>query len=103
MNFDLSFSPRLPGQPGSVRDWTLWGSAFVLLWSSHSGRSLTNDADAVVAWLAAAGHLEGRHVLYLDTELHWDELLHDGRRFIGFAPGAAGLGAAMRIARERSG
>lgn len=50
--------------------------------------TVTNDAEAVVAALHAAGALRGRRLLYHDSEGVLDELRHDGAgRFLGFGPG----------------
>ena len=59
---------------------------FLLLERGGEGRSLTNDAEAVIAQLAGRGVLEGRRVLYQDTEGRWDEMRHEAGRFRGFAP-----------------
>lgn len=55
------------------------------------GRTLTNDAEGVIAYLRETGALymahdttQHRRVLYADSEGTWDELQHDGRRFTGF-------------------
>ena len=45
--------------------------------------SVTNDAENVVADLLAAGHSNYR-IVYRDSMGQWDELLHNGFRFIGF-------------------
>jgi hypothetical protein len=48
-------------------------------------RSVTNDADNVVADLHQRGLLKGRRLIYRDSEGRWDELGHDENgRFIGF-------------------
>lgn len=65
---------------------------FVLLVDQDRGMSVTNDAENVIADLAAEGLLQGRAVLYRDTDGRWDELGHDGARFTGFRP----LGASSR-------
>jgi hypothetical protein len=66
-------------------------------------RTVTNDAEAVVADLAsqvsvtgglapsygedAGGSLGARRLFYIDSSNRMDELLHDGRgKFTGFAP-----------------
>ncbi len=55
-------------------------------WDRHP--SVTNDADAVVAELAESGLLpSGRRLFYFDSEGQKDELIHEGGRFIRFAPG----------------
>jgi hypothetical protein len=47
------------------------------------GMSITNDAEAVVAKLLPK--IKGKRIVYKDTEGSWDELVHNGREFIGFA------------------
>jgi hypothetical protein len=60
---------------------------FLCLVDSGHGRSITNDAEAVIADLAAAGHdLAARRVLYRDTMGYWDELVVKDGRFSHFAP-----------------
>lgn len=53
---------------------------------------VTNDADAVIAWLAA--NLEGgigkRKVYYRDTDGRFDELKVNAGAFAGFAPCSEG-------------
>ena len=58
----------------------------VVLEDLDQGRTVTNDADPVIADLAQEGLLRGRRVIYRDTMGRWDELLHDGTRFAGFRP-----------------
>lgn len=49
--------------------------------------TITNDAEAVVRALLAEGSLKpGQKLIYRDTEGDWDELRHDGEKFIGFGP-----------------
>ena len=53
----------------------------------HDGapRSVTNDAEAVIAEMARDGlDFAGRRVLYRDQMGAWDELLVSGNRFAGF-------------------
>ena len=50
------------------------------------GRSVTNDAERVVAELAQ--HARDRRIFYYDTDGWLDELVHDRGRFTGFAPGS---------------
>jgi hypothetical protein len=53
-----------------------------------TGRSVTNDAEAVVRELHQSGILAGRRLIYFDTFGQLDELKHDGKgNFTGFAPG----------------
>lgn len=49
-------------------------------------RSVTNDAEAVIAYLFQQGELKGdRRLHYYDTDGNKDELLHDGEgKFIDF-------------------
>ncbi len=50
--------------------------------------SVTNDAEAVVAYLFRAGTLrDGRRLFYYDTDGNLDELLIKDGKFAGFAPG----------------
>lgn len=46
--------------------------------------SVTNDAEAVVAYVNA-WH-PGKRIIYRDTMGQWDELKHTNGRFDGFAP-----------------
>lgn len=57
------------------------------MWIEDIGRecrSVTNDAHAVVAKLVA--EYGDRRIIYKDSIGNWDELKHEGNRFIGFAP-----------------
>lgn len=49
--------------------------------------TITNDAESVVARLAASGDLESRLLYYYDSDGQMDEILHEDGKFIGFAPG----------------
>jgi hypothetical protein len=55
--------------------------------NSEGARSVTNDAEAVVAELARRFGLHERRVFYRDSMGVWDELKHDGARFTAFAAG----------------
>jgi hypothetical protein len=50
--------------------------------------TVTNDAEAVVDDLAHRLMENGvplpKHIIYLDTDGTWDELLHEGGKFVGF-------------------
>ncbi|WP_290687626.1 MULTISPECIES: hypothetical protein [unclassified Haematobacter] len=48
------------------------------------GRSMTNDAEAVVEW--AMQRYPKARIAYQDTAGDWGEMLHDGAQFRGFAP-----------------
>lgn len=53
--------------------------------------TITNDAEHVVAELAAKGRLNnGRRLFYVDSDGQKDELLVKDGRFNGFAPGPRG-------------
>jgi hypothetical protein len=71
----------------STYEWWIEGNA-VLVVDLDCGRSVTNDAEGVIADLAAAGvDFRGRRVLYRDTTGRWDQLVVAGGAFSGFAPG----------------
>lgn len=58
-------------------------------WDQHP--TVTNDAEGVVARLFRDGLIPGRRrLLYFDSDGNLDELLHDGGKFAGFAPGPRG-------------
>lgn len=49
------------------------------------GRTVTNDADRVVAKLVERGHdVDACVIVYLDTAGRWDQLLTAAGRFCGF-------------------
>lgn len=50
----------------------------------EGARSVTNDAELVVAELAKV--YGDRRIIYRDSMGNWDELQHDGERFTGFRP-----------------
>lgn len=64
----------------------------LILIDLDQGASVTNDAEAVIAWLAA--NLEGgigkRKVYYRDTDGRFDELKVNAGAFVGFAPCSEG-------------
>lgn len=55
----------------------------VFIVDENVGRSVTNDAENVVADVLKLH--PGRRIFYRDSEGQWDELKHDGRQFVGFA------------------
>jgi hypothetical protein len=67
------------------------------------GPSVTNAAEYVVERLSATfGGLAGKRIVYRDSDGRWDELVHDGRRFVGFGSfGANTLDGALAVLRER--
>ena len=65
----------------------MYGDVLVIR-DAGTGMTVTNDAEAVVAFLLEHKALcEGRRLLYFDSEGNLDEILHDGEKFTGFAPG----------------
>lgn len=62
------------------------GDIVVLVDVGGSRRSITNDAEAVVADVALmmGDDLTGKRIIYRDTMQRWDGLAHRGDRFIGF-------------------
>lgn len=57
----------------------------VFLVDNDDGRSVTNDAEAVVS--SVLQKLGNRRIFYRDTMGVWDELVHDGKRFTDFRAG----------------
>ena len=51
---------------------------------NRGAMSVTNDAEGVTA--EVAGQYPGKRIVYLDSMDQWDELCHDGGRFLGFKP-----------------
>lgn len=73
--------------------------AFILVEDQGTGMSVTNDAEEVVHALSRLVPLTGKRILYRDTDGRWDELLHTGPTFTGFAPlGAPDQATAIAIA-----
>ena len=62
--------------------------------------TITNDVEWVVAQIVAAGLLTpGRRLMYFDSLGDLDEIMLDGERFVGFAPGPW-RGTSLPIARR---
>ena len=67
------------------------GEAFLVIrdlgpWNKF--KTVTNDAENVVAELHARGVLGNRRLFYYDSDGRRDELVHDGNGiFLNFAPG----------------
>jgi hypothetical protein len=60
--------------------------SFVFIEDIGTGRSVTNDAEAVVYELFNKESIGDKRIIYKDTNGDWDELVHDGDRFVDFAP-----------------
>ena len=76
----------LKNKIGAVYSRTVHGNVIAIV--DHDGpRSVTNDADSVIADLAAQGFDLSRYlVIYKDTRGIWDQLLVDRTgRFAGFS------------------
>lgn len=72
-----------------VRD--LPGEPLVILDRDLGNKSVTNDAENVVADLVREGKLpEGRRLLYYDSEGQLDEIMVSGGKFAGFKAGPRG-------------
>jgi hypothetical protein len=54
---------------------------------NRGGKSVTNDAERVVeTLLTQAPERKTKEIVYRDSQGQWDLLVHDGVKFIGFAP-----------------
>lgn len=47
-------------------------------------KSVTNDAEAVVEKLLA--EYGPKRIIYCDSSGHWDEIVHNGKEWVGFGP-----------------
>ena len=76
---------------------------FLCLIDHDEGRSVTNDAENVIASLRAAAYdLAANRIVYRDTRGVWDEILVTDGAFTGFASiNETELDAAIRKARRR--
>jgi hypothetical protein len=80
----IKFKSRID-EPRSVYSRTVHGTVIAIV-DHHQGRSVTNDADNVIADLAADFDLSKYLVIYRDTRGIWDQLLVDRTgRFAGFS------------------
>lgn len=65
--------------------------------------SVTADAEGVLSDLAGVLNLSERRILLRDTSGRWNQLLHDGGRFLGFVPiGVMTAADAIRLTDERT-
>lgn len=80
------------------------GDVIVVIDLDDGGRSVTNDAENVVAELAARFNLRQRRIVYCDTEGRWDGLaVADDGTFAGFvAIGTFTREIAILVARNRA-
>lgn len=62
----------------------IMGDRIFIVDLDRGGRSITNDAEAVVKRLVKDHPI--KRIIYRDTDGCWGELLHDGREFRGFEP-----------------
>ena len=71
--------------------YTYVGSNDTTVWIADLGigRSITNDAEAVVQDLLRK--FGNKRFVYRDTADNWDELKHNGEQFTDFAPGRGSL------------
>lgn len=57
----------------------------IMIYDRDGPRSVTNDAEAVIASLAAVGiRPDDYTIIYLDSEGVWDGVMTEGGRFAGF-------------------
>jgi hypothetical protein len=81
----IKFKTRIQ-EPRSVYSRTLYGNVIAII-DHDQGRSVTNDAENVIADLLAQGFDLSRYlVIYKDTRGIWDQILVDRTgRFAGFS------------------
>src|SRR5690242_17757597 len=78
----LTFLSRIPS-PRAVFSYQVYGNVVAVI-DHDRGRSVTNDAENVIADLAQQFDLTKFRVIYRDTRGVWDELLAKDGRFAGF-------------------
>jgi len=64
---------------------------FIIDTGHTNKKTVTNDAENVIATLAKNNALGDRRVFYRDSENRIDELLHTAGQFTGYRPGHAGI------------
>ena len=80
----IKFKSRI-AEPRSVYSRTVYGNVIAII-DYDQGKSVTKDADNVIADLAADFDLSRYRVIYRDTRGIWDELLVDRTgHFAGFS------------------
>lgn len=77
---------------------------FICLTDLNRGRSLTNDAEAVIADLVRQGYdLTNNRVIYRDTSGIWDELVVSKGAFLGYRSiNASDIDSAIGAVKNRS-
>ena len=78
----LTFESHIKS-PRAAFSYRSYGSVIAVVDHDH-GRSVTNDAEAVIAQLAEKFDLSKFRVIYRDTRGVWDELLVQHGQFAGF-------------------
>jgi len=63
------------------------GTVFIVDTDRGDRLSVTNDAERVVMEINEL--YPGQRIMYRDSMLKWDELVHDDGNFKGFRPGVA--------------
>jgi hypothetical protein len=71
------------GTPRAKFSYSTHGS-IIAIFDKDGGRSVTNDADAVIACLATNFDLAKFRVIYRDTRGIWDEMIVRDGRFADF-------------------
>jgi hypothetical protein len=75
----------------------------VIIDHDDGSRSVTNDAENVVADIAARFDLRARRIVYRDSEGRWDGLVVECGRFAGFIMlGTDNREKAVSLARNRA-
>jgi hypothetical protein len=96
---DTQNSGKAPGSYPTARYTVIHGDDILYLTDDggEDSRSVTNDAELIVAELWRL-YRPGR-IVYCDSRGEWDEILHEGPRFKGFAPWAGPVPGAPFVAR----
>jgi hypothetical protein len=71
----MKFKSRIP-EPRAVFSYQTYGNVIAVI-DHDQGRSVTNDADAVIAQLAQKFDLSQYRVIYKDTRGIWDQMQVD--------------------------
>jgi hypothetical protein len=79
----IKFKSRI-AEHRAIYSYTVHGNVIAII-DHDQGKSVTNDADNVIADLAACFDLSKYRVIYKDTRGIWDQMLVDRTdRFVGF-------------------